>query len=128
MDERTLTIIKSMAMGYLAEEECWGYTCLYCTATAALVRTDVEAELEEIQHDKDCPIVLARQVLRDAGTPMNVYKMRAQRHYMTTSQGPQWREFTGYTLAISEQDAIKNYSWSSIRDLQASFVREFPLD
>ena len=127
MDDRILTIVNEMAMGYLAEDD-QGYTCLHCNAfaTSKELRKDIELE-EELYHKQDCPVILARQWLRDNGMPMKIYKMTGSHHYATTNQGPQWQSFTEYTLALSEQEAINNWSNEHMRDLHATFVRELPL-
>lgn len=119
-------IIKAMAMG-LPEEDDQGYSCLYCHSAEVLARTDIELE-GEVCHKKDCPVTLARQLLHDAGTPMNIYKVTGSGCYLITAKGRVWRDFAGYTLAVSAQDAIANINWHIVRDVQATFVREMPLD
>ncbi len=127
MDERILTIVKAMAMGYLAEDD-QGWTCLHCNiaATSQELRKDIEVG-EEIQHKPDCPVMLARQWLRDNGTPMNIYCMTGSHCHMITRQGPQWQKFVTYTLATSEQEVLNNWTSEYMRNLQATFVRELPL-
>lgn len=127
MTDDELKVIKAMAMGYLAEYDS-GYECVHCNASATKERKDIEIE-GEIYHNPGCPVLLARQILHDAGTPMNIYKITGRDHHITAAKGKKyWKDFVGHTLAVSEQEAIANCEGGRMSDIHAEFVRVMPLD
>lgn len=124
MDEQVTVIIKNMAMGMLAEDDC-GFTCLHCNASATTTRDDIETE--EIDHKPDCPVILARKWLQEHGTPMNIYKMSCESRHLHAHHGEYWTHASGYTLALSEEEAMQQLQSDRTRNIQAVFHRVLPI-
>lgn len=74
MDERILTILKEVARG---ETCCYdmGSECLYCSGD----ENYASDRIESIHHKPDCPILLARALLREMGMPLCLYKVTYDR-------------------------------------------------
>lgn len=128
-EETITTILLAVAQG---EVPCFemGYECLYCHAEGGKPREyaiKVGDYVERVKHSPNCPIVLARQILREQGTPLNIYKVVADR-FITRDRRhkPHWMPVAGHTLALSEQEAIRNWTNNDTRNIVVTFVAELP--
>jgi hypothetical protein len=131
MDERTLAVLVAMAKGYLPADD-FGSQCAYCYVSEWDCHPKLPDTFEyidaDLQHKPDCPINVARILLKERGTPVNVYKMRYEYSGNPKKKNAVWTQALGsYTIALTPEDAIKEYTHESHRNIQAEFVREVPL-
>lgn len=73
MDERILRILKEVAYGEV-ETDDMGSQCLYCNGDE--IYDWHNPRIDKVAHEPTCPIILARDVLREMGTPLKVYDLR----------------------------------------------------
>jgi len=99
MDERVRTVLQAMARGLLGSDDRADYHyCLYCTISGYW------EENEEPAHDPPCPISLARLLLREAGEPLRLYRVRVAQ-FLHPTQTWHWMEW--YVKAFSEAEALE---------------------
>lgn len=72
MDERIVKILREMAYGEVQQDDC-GCTCHYCNGDEIYDWHSIL--IDHIAHESTCPIILARDVLRERGTPLKVYNV-----------------------------------------------------
>jgi hypothetical protein len=121
MDERLLSIVKAMALGPICSDD-WSSVCLHCDSD----EDDRTLEFLSIRHKPGCPVLLARAIMKEQGTPVNIYKVTFQLLGKATSKRQYWRTANNYTIAFTLEDAIKEYTHESHHNVQAEFVREAP--
>lgn len=129
MDERTLAVLVAMAKGYLPADD-FGSQCAYCYVSEWECRHADGFEYidADLRHEIDCPINVARILLKEQGTPVNVYRMRYEYCGNPKKKKAVWTQAGGgYIIALAPDDAIKEYICESHRNIQAEFVREAPL-
>jgi hypothetical protein len=73
VDGRTLTIIKAMALGPICYDDC-SSMCVHCGSD----EDDKTLEFLSIRHEPGCPVLLARAILKELGTPMHIYRVTYQ--------------------------------------------------
>lgn len=71
MDKRILLVLREMAMGYLVYDTS-GYSCLHCAAVGYGLEGP-DPSHEDVFHDKNCPVLVARAVLSELGMPLKLY-------------------------------------------------------
>jgi hypothetical protein len=129
MDERTLAVLVAMAKGYLPADD-FGSQCAYCYVSEwechPVPPDNFEYLDADLPHKPDCPINVARILLKEQGAPINVYRM----HYEhcgnpKKKKAMMWTQAGGvHIIALTPEDAIKEYIGESHRNIQAEFVRE----
>jgi hypothetical protein len=126
VDERTLTIIKAMARGPACYDDNSNSICVYCDTEWDHINV---AGFREIRHKPECPVLLARTVLKELGTPMNIYQIGSRYASIKREQRQYWRSLKFYTIATTPEEATreasKEYTW--IEDMHAEFVQELPI-
>lgn len=127
MDERTLAVLVAMAKGSLPEDD-FGCQCLYCDASQwEIPRTPhkLEDTNADLHHKPDCPINVARILLKERGTPINVYKVTYEWNNSTNKKRPNWRQGPDtHVIALTPEDAAKECTHEQSRNVQAAFVQE----
>lgn len=129
-EEMIAHIVQEVASGAVCSGEM-GQECLYCNGPEGKYSKHeyaIEAGnyTERIFHDPDCIILLARKVLREQGTPLNVYDMTADFLYMKTPKAEQWKKGGGYSVSISKEMAIHDWSGPNTRNVKAKFIAVLP--
>ena len=100
MDERVRTVLQAMALGVLGSDDRADYHyCLYCTINGYW--NDAS---EEPAHDAHCPITLSRMLLREAGEPLRLYRVRVAQ-FQRPAQTWRWLEW--YAKAFSDAEALE---------------------
>lgn len=72
LDERIITILKEVAYGEVQTDDM-GNECLYCNGDEIYDWHNIR--IDKVEHKPDCPIMLARDILREMGTPLQVYNV-----------------------------------------------------
>lgn len=120
VDERTLTIIKAMAKGPICDNDFCGESCLHCNSTE-------HDEFSSIRHKPECPVLLARTILKQQGTPINIYKVTYQCIDTEMGRRKYWTTINTHAIAFTLEEVVKEFTWERTRKVQAEFVREAPL-
>jgi hypothetical protein len=127
MIEEEEQIILEMAIGPLAESE-EAYYCVYCNhapLTAKLIYTE---EIDWI-HEPSCPVVRARKILAQRGTPLNIYKIDGEFNlYRDVNGGDHWCEYHSHGLETLFGRAVQRYSGENKRNMTAHFIGVLPLE
>lgn len=72
IDDRMLKVLKEMAYGEVQQDDC-GCNCHYCNGPERYDWHNIL--IDRIEHEPTCPIILARDVLREMNTPLKVYNV-----------------------------------------------------
>lgn len=72
IDERIINVLKEMAYGEVQHNDS-GCECHYCNGNEIYDWHNII--IDHIEHETTCPIILARDVLREMGTPLKVYNV-----------------------------------------------------
>jgi len=115
MDERIVTILKEVARG---ETCCYdmGCECLYCPGDENFSPDRIES----INHTPQCPILLARAILREQGTPLCLYKVTYDRVMRNEPPYPIDTLKMGYTV-----DEVRQlYQHESMRNVWIEFIKD----
>lgn len=72
MDERIIMVLKAIAYGDVQQDDC-GCNCHYCNGDEIYDWHNII--IDHIAHEPTCPIMLARDILREQGTPLKVYNV-----------------------------------------------------
>jgi hypothetical protein len=118
IDARTQLIVQAMALGPIAGDDMHDW-CPHCEATASY---DEQKDFK-YPHEPSCPVLLARALLREWGTPLRVYEVSCERLWKKTAKRQFWKACSGYTFAISEQTAIQSWTNEETRNITAIFIR-----
>ena len=130
MDNRLLAIIKAMASGRLdSYSDMPLYSCFYCDSGKHKELDDLEVN-EEIPHLADCPIIQARELLQEIGTPINIYRVVGEHRcvkHLSDRAKDLWISFSWHIIAISEGEALKQFQDEEYRSVTITYVRELPI-
>lgn len=123
MDERTLAIVKAVALDAATYCDDWAdINCAFCSASEGEY---FAPGLPKINHAASCEVTLARQILKDMGTPVNIYKVEFE--YLQKN-GKKWRAKDIYKFATTEEEAIHGKTgYEDVRNVCATLIRELPL-
>ena len=115
MDERILTILKEVARGETCCDDM-ASSCLYCSGD----ENYSSERIEDINHKPECPIMLARAILREMGTPLCLYKVTHDRVLGKEPPYPIDNLRMGYTV-----DEIRLlYQHGSVRNVRIEYVKD----
>lgn len=98
-------VVLAMARGLLSSDD-FGRRCLYCSYRD-------EYYEEKIAHDEECPILLARRILREQGTPLYRYTIEWTRHWQRgvyRGRGSFYELTEDEALTQAKADAPTQYS------------------
>jgi hypothetical protein len=126
MIEEEEQIILEMAIGPLAESEesCYCVYCNHAPLTKKLVYTE---EIDWI-HEQMCPVVRARRILAQRGTPLNIYKIDGEFSLYRDAKGDHWYEYHSHGLETLQVRAVQRYSGENKRNITAEFISMLPLE
>lgn len=129
-------IIDQILLQVAQGEVCSGEMCEECLFCGAQdtgyfeYAIKVNDYYERVKHKSDCAILLARKVLREQGTPLNIYLLSAEIFEIIPPKRKrgEWFPVTGFRLDISAQAAINSFvrGFPIIRNTTAEFVAELP--
>ncbi len=121
MDERVLTIVRAVALGPVNEDDFEPY-CIFChnQDESMISPTDIA----RIRHDSDCPVALARTILKEQGTPVSVYQIDAEKNDFPRKKPATWVPIQWSIIARSADDALKKCTFPDSRNKRVTDVRE----
>ena len=112
LSEKTLNVILSMAFGTIVESFTFQCRCCpYCSYR------DTDAKK---QHDYECPVVAARELLQDAGMPLSIFQV--DHESLCSVRG--WQKSTDYVRACSPEAIQQRYDHEYYRNVHVQFTRE----
>lgn len=126
MDERILAILKTLAYGEIGSNDMGDSVCLYCDFNLY-----AESDDEQGLHEPDCPVRVARALLKEQGTPICLYRIDYEQRNAWI--GTDWYTTHVQRLGFSAQEVLKPYADSpnpeelhnyKIRNAQATLIRE----
>jgi hypothetical protein len=125
MDERMLTALKAMARAY---DELAGYTCSFCGGKEMFEDSFNFREASHIRND--CPVVVARAILREVGLPLKIYKAELERQCFDARRNEWiWKKCDDYTLDFSDEEAVRAISnLGKRRNVTVSLIELLPLE
>lgn len=127
MDERVLPIVKAMAMGHICYDDCSGM-CLYCEAMDYDENySPIPEPVSDLYHKPGCPVTLARTLLKEQGTPVNVYRIDFEYSDNPNRKTAKWIPGKNHALALTPEGATSEYTSERFRNVQATLMREVPL-
>ena len=95
MDDRIITVLKAISYGDICRDDEGNYWCDFCSLKAESDPYDKPI------HADDCPVMLARQVLKEQNTPLLLYRIDYE-YYTFWSD---WQKWTHYKFAFDEEEA-----------------------
>lgn len=107
MDERVIKVLKEMAYGEVQHNDS-GCECHYCNGNEVYDWHNII--IDHIEHEPTCPIILARNVLRDMGTPLKVYNVS-------------WEYIPGYRKHLSMK-ALNNMPRGTVNQIIGGYSEE----
>lgn len=118
-EETVIRILKDVARISIPEDDC-GYWCPLCKESSI---NSAYSEIDELKHQPNCAILLARKELRERGMFVRVYRVTGEYVCAKTRQGKQWGPFQEYTLIVHKED-MEEWKSANRRNVQFAFVRE----
>lgn len=120
-DTRLLSIVKAVALGPVNEDD-FEPSCIFCHAQdeSMISPTDIA----RIRHVPDCPVTLARAILKEQGTPVCVYRVDFEKNDFPNKKPAIWIPIYRSVIAHTPEDAVKECTWQHYRNAHATDVRE----
>jgi len=106
--EEIAYIVEQVAMGFVPSDDM-GYECVHCNSTEIPYGDNrkIVADYEEpVTHEPNCAILVARRILREQGTPINIYHITGEVMRYKTPNRKIWEKCVCVMLAISEEKAL----------------------
>jgi hypothetical protein len=121
-------IILEMAIGPLAETgEEGAVFCIYCKSIPPQTKLVYTEEIDW-KHEQTCPVVRARRILAERGTPLNIYGLDGEFMLWKDVDGVEhWYEYHSWGLETLQVRALQRYSGENKRNMTATFVSVLPL-
>lgn len=121
--ERIITILETIARGCNAEDSSGIEYCLFCPGNVN-VRFGEDDNFDAIAHDPGCKTLLARELLRELGRPLCLYRVRYQEENAFIPDT--WIDGTIHIKALSESVAKEQIlqPLNQYRNITAEKVRE----
>jgi hypothetical protein len=81
-------------------------------------------EIARIRHRIDCPVALARAILKELGTPVCVYRVDFEKNDFPKRKPATWIPIHRSIIALTPEDAVKECTWQHHRNERVTDVRE----
>ncbi len=116
MDERILAILKAVARG---ESICYDASCecLYCPGN----ENYSNERIDSINHKPECPILLARAILRETGAPLKFYRVTYDR---IQRNSPPYTIYDIPKLGYTEDEIRRLFQHESMQNVQITYMKD----
>src|SRR5258708_31130684 len=115
MDERVLTVLKAVA---LHDDK----VCELCMSSPTYTHKEDNPPFTLLVHEHDCPVILARNLLCEHGTPANTYLVQ----YEEFTRNNKWESQSYCLIDMNEQEVkfrvMDSMGYTSFSNLSITFA------